>query len=342
MYLKAYRFTGSILMKMTYCEWVEVYKKYKDRLAELLEKGMSLENLHFISKEFLEIMEKECQTCQANRMHCILMPRCGSNRPFLSMLIEIDVEKKDLPSFCYSQLLKEVQMAFKSTKQLRDASIPLGDFLKSAFRSYRKIRDLLVSGDLEELSKVISKEPIIRKKKVLTLSKNSLIYFIIDGLIFYVDMNKEIVRFNPYETPITLLDELEAFIELLAMEADMKNKIEKEIGGILSIDLYFPMEIEEVKIDLVNESINNIFQKYRTKLGKFFDHIYLYVSHDGVHLILDLEIGDMRELKHITPKIIIETFKALKKLKDEILKNQKEKFANNRYYVGGENEEKRV
>lgn len=302
-----------------------MYRKYKDKLVELLEKGISLENLHLISKEFLEIMEKECKTCQANRMHCILMPRCGYNRPFLSMLIEMGVEKKDLPSFCYSQLLKEVQMAFKGTKRLRDASIPLEDFLKSVFRSYKKIHDLFVSGDLKELSKVIKKETITKDKNVLTLSKNGLIYFIIDGLIFYVDINRKLVRFNPYETPIASLDELEAFIELLALEADMKVKMEREVGGILSIDLHFPMEIEETKIDSINDSTNTIFEKYRKEVGKFFDHAYLYVSHDGIHLILDLEIGDIEELRHITPKIIIETFKALKRLKDEIFERPKRK-----------------
>ena len=312
-------------MKINYCEWVQVYKKYKNKLAELLEKGMSLENLYLISKEFLEIMEKECKTCQANRMHCILMPRCGYNRPFLSMLIEMNVEKKDLPTFCYSQFLKEVQMTFKGTKELRDASIPLKDFLKSAFRSYKKIHDLLVSGDLKEISKAIKKEPIIKDKKVLILRKNDLIYFIINGLIFYVDVKRELVRFNPYETPITSLNELEAFIELLAIEANMKVKTEREVGGILSIDLHFPVKIEETKIDPVNETVNNIFEKYRNEIGKFFDHAYYYVSQDGIHIILDLEVGDIEKLKHITPKIIIETFKALKKLKEEIFEKRKRK-----------------
>lgn len=301
-----------------------MYRKYRDKLVELLEKGLSREDLSLISKEFLRIMEKMCRECQANRMHCILMPKCGRNRPFLSMLIEMDVKKEDLPDFCYSQFLKEIRMAFKGTRTLRDASAPLEDFLKTVFRNYRKIHDFLMSRNLKELSKIMSKEHVVKNKRVLTLEKNSRIYFAINGLNFRIDVNRKLVYFNPYDTPITSLKELEAFIELFSLEEDMSVEIEREIGGVLSLDIHFPVEVEEKKFELRHDLINTIFEKYRDKIEPFFNHVHLYVSQDEVHILSDIEIGGIKKLERLTPKGLIEAFKVLKDFRN----NLHEKLAN--------------
>jgi len=295
-----------------------VYRKYRDKLVELLEKGLSREDLSLISKEFLRIMEKVCRECQANRMHCILMPKCGRNRPFLSMLIEMNVKKEDLPDFCYSQFLKEIQMAFKGIRTLRDVSVRLEDFLKTVFRDYRKIHDFLMSRNLRELSKIVSKEPAVKNKRVLILEKNGQIYFAINGLNFRIDVNRKLVYFNPYDTPITSLKELEAFIELFSLEADMSVEIEREIGGILSLDIHFPVEVEVKNFELQQDLINTIFEKYRDKIESFFNHVHLYVSQDEVHVLSDLEIGGIEKLERLTPKELIEAFKVLKDFRNDL------------------------
>ncbi len=295
-----------------------MYRKYRDKLVELLEKGLSREDLSLISKEFLRIMEKMCRECQANRMHCILMPKCGRNRPFLSMLIEMNVKKEDLPGFCYSQFLKEIQMAFKGTRTLRDVSVPLEDFLKTVFRNYRKIHDSLMSHNLKELSKIVSKEPAVKNKRVLTLEKNGQIYFAINGLNFRIDVNRKLVYFNPYDTPITSLKDLEAFIELFSLEANMSVEIEREIGGILSLNIYFLVEVEEKSFELQQDLINTIFEKYRDKIESFFSHVHFYVSQDEVHVLSDLEIGGIEELERLTPKELIEAFKVLKDFRNDL------------------------
>jgi len=297
-----------------------VYQRYKDKLVELLEKGLSREDLDLISKEFLEIMEKVCKECQANRMHCILMPKCGRNRSFLSMLIEMGVKKGDLPEFCYSQFLKEIQMVFKGTKTLRDASAPLEDFLKSVFKNYKKIFDLIMSRNTKDLVKALSKETIVKNRRIIALNKDDKIYFVIDGLNFYVDISRKLVRFNPYNTPITSVSELEAFIELFSSEADMDVELEREIGGILSLDVHFPVEIEEENFESLNDLINSIFEKHRDKIEPFFSHIHLHVSPSRVHIILDLEMSDIEELRHLTSKKIADFFKVLKEFRNDISK----------------------
>jgi len=288
--------------------------------VELLEKGLSREDLDLISKEFLEIMEKVCKECQANRMHCILMPKCGRNRSFLSMLIEMGVKKGDLPEFCYSQFLKEIQMVFKGTKTLRDASAPLEDFLKSVFKNYKKIFDLIMSRNTKDLVKALSKETIVKNRRIIALNKDDKIYFVIDGLNFYVDISRKLVRFNPYNTPITSVSELEAFIELFSSEADMDVELEREIGGILSLDVHFPVEIEEENFESLNDLINSIFEKHRDKIEPFFSHIHLHVSPSRVHIILDLEMSDIEELRHLTSKKIADFFKVLKEFRNDISK----------------------
>jgi len=297
-----------------------VYQRYKDKLVELLEKGLSREDLDLISKEFLEIMEKVCKECQANRMHCILMPKCGRNRSFLSMLIEMGVKKGDLPEFCYSQFLKEIRMVFKGTKTLRDASAPLEDFLKSVFKNYKKIFDLIMSRNTKDLVKALSKETIVKNRRIIALNKNDKIYFVIDGLNFYVDISRKLVRFNPYNTPITSVSELEAFIELFSSEADMDVELEREIGGILSLDVHFPVEIEEENFESLSDLINSIFEKHRDKIEPFFSHIHLHVSPSRVHIVLDLEMSDIEELRHLTPKKIADFFKVLKEFRNDISK----------------------
>ena len=287
---------------------------------ELLEKGLSREDLDLISKEFLEIMEKVCKECQANRMHCILMPKCGRNRSFLSMLIEMGVKKGDLPEFCYSQFLKEIQMVFKGIKTLRDASAPLEDFLKSIFKNYKKIFDLIMSRNTKDLVKALSKETIVKNRRIIALNKDDKIYFVIDGLNFYVDISRKLVRFNPYNTPITSVSELEAFIELFSSEADMDVELEREIGGILSLDVHFPVEIEEENFESLNDLINSIFEKHRDKIEPFFSHIHLHVSPSRVHIILDLEMSDIEELRHLTSKKIADFFKVLKEFRNDISK----------------------
>jgi len=301
-------------------EWIDVYQKYADKLADLLEKGLSREDLDLISKEFLEVMEKVCRGCQANRMHCILMPRCGQNRPFLSMLIEMGVDKGNLPQFCYSQLLKEVQMAFKGTKTLRDASIPLEDFLKTVFRSYRKIFDLIMSRNLKKLTKVLSKETAVKNKKVSILDKEDRIYFVIDGLTFYVDMDRNIVHFNPYNTPLISLEELKAFIELFSLEAGIDVEIEKEIGGILTLNVHFPVKTNGENIKSPSDLIDTIIEKYGDKIPPFFNHIDLYVSQDKVNIIFDLEMKSFENFKHITPGNVLEFFNVLKEFRNDLLK----------------------
>jgi len=288
--------------------------------VELLEKGLSREDLDLISKEFLEIMEKVCKECQANRMHCILMPKCGRNRSFLSMLIEMGVKKGDLPEFCYSQFLKEIQMVFKGIKTLRDASAPLEDFLKSVFKNYKKIFDLIMSRNTKDLVKALSKETIVKNRRIIALNKDDKIYFVIDGLNFYVDISRKLVRFNPYNTPITSVSELEAFIELFSSEADMDVELEREIGGILSLDVHFPVEIEEENFESLNDLINSIFEKHRDKIEPFFSHIHLHVSPSRVHIILDLEMSDIEELRHLTSKKIADFFKVLKEFRNDISK----------------------
>jgi len=288
--------------------------------VELLEKGLSREDLDLISKEFLEIMEKVCKECQANRMHCILMPKCGRNRSFLSMLIEMGVKKGDLPEFCYSQFLKEIQMVFKGIKTLRDASAPLEDFLKSIFKNYKKIFDLIMSRNTKDLVKALSKETIVKNRRIIALNKDDKIYFVIDGLNFYVDISRKLVRFNPYNTPITSVSELEAFIELFSSEADMDVELEREIGGILSLDVHFPVEIEEENFESLNDLINSIFEKHRDKIEPFFSHIHLHVSPSRVHIILDLEMSDIEELRHLTSKKIADFFKVLKEFRNDISK----------------------
>ena len=302
------------------CEWINVYQRYKDKLVELLEKGLSREDLDLISREFLEIMEKVCRECQANRMHCILMPKCGRNRSFLSMLIEMGVKKGDLPEFCYFQFLKEIQMTFKGTKTLRDASVPLEDFLKTVFKSHKKIFDLIMSRNIKDLIKILGKEAIVKNRKISALNKNNRIYFVIDGLNFYVDISRKLVHFNPYNTPITSINELEAFIELFSSEADMNVELEREIGGILNLDVHFPVKIEG-DFESSSNLINNVFEKYRDKIEPFFNHIHLHVSPNRVHIILDLEMYDFEKLRPLTPKDIADFFKVLKEFRNDISKH---------------------
>ncbi len=95
------------------------------------EKNKDTNSIDYIAREFLTLMKQKCEKCMRYRTECALNPHCKDRR-YINILVDLQVNPDDLPSFCYLQHLRSVENFLKGKPNLFDpvdAKIYLKDFL---------------------------------------------------------------------------------------------------------------------------------------------------------------------------------------------------------------------
>ncbi len=194
-----------------------------------------------IVDEMIELRRKECDECQANKVLCILQPRCGPNRDFLDILIGIDF--KDIPKFCYGQRLRETKRQLDLEEEISNGTkIFLSDYLK--LNGLKRKKDLKLK-DLEKINGFVAGTDLGRSLVVL-----------INKDIVVVDVEAGTVTFNPWDFRLTRKN-FESFIKLLIKRYDFLelHRLIEEYRGLWILEV--KTRIAPTNVETFEEAIKH-------------------------------------------------------------------------------------
>ncbi|MFX0197042.1 MAG: hypothetical protein ACFFCW_13025 [Candidatus Hodarchaeota archaeon] len=194
-----------------------------------------------IVDEMIELRRKECDECQANKVLCILQPRCGPNRDFLDILIGIDF--KDIPKFCYGQRLRETKRQLDLEEEISNGTkIFLSDYQK--LNGLKRKKDVKLK-DLEKINGFIAGTDLGRSLVVL-----------INKDIVVVDVEAGTVTFNPWDFRLTRKN-FESFIKLLIKRYDFLelHRLIEEYRGLWILEV--KTRIAPTNVETFEEAIKH-------------------------------------------------------------------------------------
>jgi len=185
-------------------------KKHKNELAT----RMSLLDIaadNQLAKELIELHEEKCTACQEDRLSCTVRPRC-MNRNFLNALIEIGVEPRDLPSFCFSQYMEQIRRFIleKKGRGMQDRRIPIKDLLSTL--NVSSIRHFST-----KFKKIWKRFSSVNEKDVMLIAG--------DGLLFRFDFTRGIVTLNPFHDRINDFIAFKLYCELFSDYYNLKTNV---------------------------------------------------------------------------------------------------------------------
>ncbi|MCK5150803.1 MAG: hypothetical protein KAQ65_03140 [Candidatus Thorarchaeota archaeon] len=232
------------------------YQKHNVELAERI-RLLNIPADSQLAKELMKLHEAKCTACQEDRLSCTVRPAC-KNRNFLNMLIELDVEPQDLPSFCYSVYLEQLRRHIIDRKG------------RGIIDKRLLIKDLLSTLKVSSIRHFNSKFRKVWKNYFSASSKNQMLVAG-DGLLFHFDFARGIVIINPTKQRVMNFDVFKLFIEVLSSskkvnaeaiditlnwwELKFKLKTTLELEKVSSIKDKLPKSFHSSQIVTTNEAI---------------------------------------------------------------------------------------
>ncbi|RDE10963.1 MAG: hypothetical protein C4K47_10840 [Candidatus Thorarchaeota archaeon] len=255
------------------------YERHDSTLAsrlELLDKAADTQ----LSRELMQLHKKKCITCQEDRLACTVRPAC-KDRNFLNMLIDLGVEVKDLPSFCYSVYLDQVKRYIleKRTREMVDRRVPIRDFLSALNMS--SIRQFTT-----RFSKIWARFSTVREGNLLLVTG--------DDMFFHFDFARDTVVLNPNHIPIRDFQALRLYVSLFSEYYNLKCQLIDETTNwwILAV---------EVK----NKEAKKQLESLKSLVAHRIELLSLKTSDGGIRLQVEIitddhrsppEVGDLRKV----------------------------------------------
>lgn len=263
-----------------------------------MEKSKNIENLNFASKRFLELHREVCEICNKSRIDCSFNPHC-ENRMYLSMQIDLDFTKSELPDFCYSQHLWNLSN-FLNGKTYSIEPIDVKLFLLD-FGKLLEINLKVEPKAYNEICNEIIKKMTKLKGRVNSLSRieSPIPYFlfIADGILYSIDLTKEIVTVNALNKVIQAEQEFADIINLLGQFYNFKVEIGEEITGWWYLKIAIPAK----KLKNIN-----IIKELNEKLQEFLEYTQFFEKDNIINFIIDLKTplnGNWKNRKFSIAKI---------------------------------------
>jgi len=289
-----------------------VSKKYSGEFAKFLEKFNELGSLEYISNEFLSLMRQKCFNCNKNRVECAFQPHC-ENRKFLNIMIHIKMNLNDIPSFCYSQQLRNIKDFLNGKAYLIepvDYKVFLQDFIE--------ILDIKLkskSVDYNFLKNEIIKNISILKGKVYSVDrkmKNSRYFmFLADSIIYQIDFEQEVVTINLNEKIVETEEELSEIINLYSQYFNIDVEIVEEMVGWWYLKIALPSK------RLKSE---NILVEYKEKIQEISEFANFFPENGTIIFLIDLKTPKNLKWKNLKFKVsdLFNIFKLLNNLSKKI------------------------
>jgi len=166
----------------------------------------------------MEHFKTKCQECQRDRMVCSLSPMCF-RRHYMNLLIKAGAEFEELPPFCYSQQLSNIQRFLQKKRTLypaTDSIIYLRDFLKLAFEADSKqllkfFEKIDTAGAARLLQKMREREKALNLRFRLT---NNYCLLALEEVIFLLDIRENLAKIDPRREEIFFRETFFLLLEL--------------------------------------------------------------------------------------------------------------------------------
>ncbi|MFX1451857.1 MAG: hypothetical protein ACFFCM_13505 [Promethearchaeota archaeon] len=283
-------------------------KKYSKEFNNYLEKFDEFGSIDYISREFLGLMRQKCYNCNKSRVECAFQPHC-ENRKYMNVMIEMKVNPNDLPAFCYSQQLRNIKDFLDGKAYLIepiDYKVFLSDFIeilnikiKVETKNYEKLLNEII----KKLTDLKGKVNTIRRKG----EKKYYFMLIARGIIYYIDLQKEIVTINLQNKAIETENELKDVIELYKQYYNIEIEIIEEMTGwwyLKAVISFKKLKNEKLIID------------YKEKIQEFSEFVNYFLEDGSVYFLIDIKTPLSLKWKDnkLTISKLSEIFKSLDEL----------------------------
>lgn len=270
-----------------------------ENLTNYIKNSHNLENTDYVTREFLDLMKThKCDLCNKNRIDCSFNPWCP-NRMYLSIMIDLDVKGEDLPDFCYSQHLWNLNNYITGkvyNVEPIDAKLFLADFLQLLeinLRMEPSMYNKICNEIVKKMVKLKGKANYIPR----TERNKGYFQFIADGIIYHIDLIRLIVTVNLQNKVVQTEEELADIINLYGQYYNLKVEINEELRGWWYLKISTPVK----KLKNIN-----ILQEYNERLQEFSDYTYYYLNDSIASFIIDIKTPlnkNWKDLKFSVSKI---------------------------------------
>ncbi|MFQ6123982.1 MAG: hypothetical protein ACE5R6_05160 [Candidatus Heimdallarchaeota archaeon] len=242
-----------------------------------------------IVNEMIKLRRKECDECQANKVLCILQPRCGPNRDFLDILIGIGF--KDIPKFCYGQRIRETKRQLDLDEEISNGTkIYLPDYLK--LNGFKRKKDIKLK-DFEKFKGFIAGTDL-----------GSSLVILVNKDIVVADVEAGTVTFNPWDFRLTQKN-IESFVKLLIKRYDFLelHQLVEEYSGLWILEV--KTKIAPTNVETLEEAIKRshyvlAYELKESELLRLIAEIQLLRSKDASVLTSrqyepTISLGELRD-----------------------------------------------
>ncbi len=303
-----------------------VPKVTPDDFAKFIMTRGSQRDFPFVSEELLEHFKTKCQECQRDRMVCSLSPMCF-RRHYMNLLIKAGAEIEELPQFCYSQQISNVQRFLQKKRTLypaTDSIIYLKDFLKLAFeedsKQLQKFFDKLdTAGAARLFQKTREREKDLKMRFRLT---NNYCLLAFEEIVFLLDIRENLAKIDPRREEIffreTFFLLLELYSEIYQIQYSQKTvpSEEGQIGTKDELLVEFIIPAGEITQDLTVK-VNEVFQSAIDDFIIMSNQVRVGFSGKEIRVTLQFKFdrGALSiERERVTYERVKKMFEALKKI----------------------------
>ncbi|MHA1299418.1 MAG: hypothetical protein ACTSO9_08300 [Candidatus Helarchaeota archaeon] len=266
-------------------------KKYAEEFTKYIEKFNELGSLDYISREFLGLMRQKCFNCNRNRVECAFQPHC-ENRKYMNVMVHMKLDLNDIPDFCYSQQLRNINDYLTGKAYLIepiDYKVFLSDFvqiLNIKLKSEHKKKNILISEIIKNISTLKGKVYKVKHREDI----KDYFMFITDGIIYHIDLIREIVTINLRNKIIETEEELTDIIDLFSQYYNVKVEIIEEMRGWWYLKAIIPSK------KLKSE---NIIIEYKNKIQEFSEFVNYYPNNDFFYFLIDIKNPNYKKWKDL-------------------------------------------
>lgn len=271
-------------------------EKYGEKLAGFISSEDNRERVLSLVEELLSHICEVCAECESDRIKCAFKPICGSNRPFLNVMIDLGMSLDDLPQYCLQQrtsLIKRYLHGKIKYLSLKDAKMPLKLFLEIIPKA--RSLPLFVPKNPKELVDVL-KDEFKRNFEETTITPDEgdeehspkisekMMFVSVDGKLLYLDLENGTATINPLDDRVDSEVKLRLLIRHLAKISNLDVDIIEEMYGFW----YLSFLLKDKCTSLPKEMVDSL-KRYITSLEPYSDYVTYRLDGTKLYLLVDVK-----------------------------------------------------
>ncbi|MBS7246801.1 MAG: hypothetical protein QXN15_00580 [Candidatus Jordarchaeales archaeon] len=281
------------------------YVKYSDKVLELFYGNRDASMFLPLLKLFAEHMESVCEACMENKMVCTLRPMCPDRR-WLSFLIKIGAQKRDLPSFCYKTRISEIKAIIEKSSHIHfsDAILQTDVFLNILSGGRSRLIEPLKNGDLEGFTEGLIAEFRRHIDDVSFFVGENYIFVLVEDNIFLIYLDDGFVLINPEEKTFDSISEFNDLILAVKNHYEIPIWVEEDFKGFPRILVRVPYKPD----------VEQALGKFVEKVADSTEHASFFRNDES--FILEVEFGAINS--SLTFKKVLSVLRRIRSLCQEV------------------------